>query len=187
MRIITTTSIASNTKERTIRILSNKVLKGIYLGAYLAHHPNYNIEYQDINGLRDINGCMLEVNLNNYDYIISTPPCNYYSRGNYRRNVSTYSLSTKHILPSILEKCIKLGKPFIVENVRNKPMYNKLNLLKLPCYVYFIGRHTYWSNIEFDPSNVVQVKDNINFINPKDRQGGINVHNVVELFLERIH
>ena len=37
-------------------------MKGIYLAAYKANHPNYNIDYQDINGKRDIDGDMLTVN-----------------------------------------------------------------------------------------------------------------------------
>lgn len=51
--------------------------KGIYLAAFKANHPNHNITYQDINGLRDIDGDMLQTDLTPYDFIIATPPCNY--------------------------------------------------------------------------------------------------------------
>ena len=47
-------------------------MKGIYLGAYKAHHDSYDIDYQDINGLRDIGGDMLTVDLDKYDFIIAT-------------------------------------------------------------------------------------------------------------------
>lgn len=74
-------------------------MKIIYLAAFKAHHPNWNMVYQDINGKRDIAGDMLEIDLTPYDVIIATPPCNYYSRANYRRETSEYSQKTKHLLP----------------------------------------------------------------------------------------
>ena len=55
-------------------------MKGIYLAAFKAYHPNYDIVYQDINGKRDIGGDMMDVDLTQFDFIIATPPCNYYSR-----------------------------------------------------------------------------------------------------------
>lgn len=55
-------------------------MKGIYLGACTANHPNYNIDYQDKYIIRDIGGDMMEIDLSPYDYIIATPPCNFYSR-----------------------------------------------------------------------------------------------------------
>ena len=79
-------------------------MKVLYLAAFKANHPNWNITYQDINGNRDIDGDMMDVDLNPYDVIIATPPCNYYSRANYRRETSDYSQATKHLLPSILKK-----------------------------------------------------------------------------------
>lgn len=95
-------------------------MKGIYLGAYKALHESYDIDYQDINGLRDIGGDMLTINLEKYDFIIATPPCNWWSRANYRRETSEYSIRTKLLLPCILFKLTLLGKPFIIENVLNK-------------------------------------------------------------------
>ena len=73
-------------------------MKGIYLASYKANHPNHDIVYQDINGERDIDGDMMEIDLTPYDFIIATPPCNWWSRANYRRNTSLYALTTKHLL-----------------------------------------------------------------------------------------
>ena len=97
-------------------------MKGIYLASFKAYHPNYDLAYQDINGKRDIGGDMMDIDLTPYDFIIATPPCNWYSKANYRRNVSEYALKTKHLLPDIIAKLYQLGKPFIVENVQNKSL-----------------------------------------------------------------
>lgn len=72
-------------------------MKGIYLAAFRARHPNYNIVYQDINPRCkcDLQGDMLEVELKDYDFIIATPPCNYWSRANYRRETSEYAQKNK--------------------------------------------------------------------------------------------
>ena len=78
-----------------------KTMRGIYLAAYKAMHPNHDIVYQDINGKRDIGGDMMEVDLTPYDFIIATPPCNWWSRANWRRDSSEYSLKTKHLLIDI--------------------------------------------------------------------------------------
>ena len=158
-------------------------MKGIYLASYKAFHPKWNIVYQDINGLRDLPGDMLDIDLTSYDFIIATPPCNYWARPNYRRNESEYSLKTKHLLPGIIDKLIELDKPFIVENVRNKPLFQQYGLYKKDCYIYHLGRHTYWTNVLFNPSNIKQKKDNIHFIGSSQRQGGENVHNVIEYWL----
>lgn len=84
-------------------------MKGIYLAAFKASHPNYDIVYQDINGKRDIGGDMMEVDLTPYDFIIATPPCNWWSRANYRRDKSPYALETKHLLPDIIEKVARMS------------------------------------------------------------------------------
>ena len=59
--------------------MDTRLKKGIYLGACRAYHPGYDITYQDIDGKRDLGGDMLDVDLNQYDYIIATPPCNWWS------------------------------------------------------------------------------------------------------------
>lgn len=173
-------------------------MKGIYLAAYKANHPNYNIVYQDINDKRDIGGDMMEIVLENYDFIIATPPCNYWSRANYRRDRSPYALQTKHLLPDIIHKLCSQDKPFIVENVKNKKRFGEIGLFDVPCHVYFVGRHTYWTNIEMKVDDIEQVQDfvqhgiYIGHKNVKDnaetsREGGWNVHQVIERFLETIH
>lgn len=167
--------------------------KGIYLAAYKAKHENADIIYQDINGKRDLDGNMLEIDISKYDYIIATPPCNYYSRCNYRRETSKYAQQTKQLLPEILKKLIKIDKPWIVENVRNSKIYQKMKLYDIPCFIYIIGRHTYWTNILM-PTDIEQRQDfknggyviKYNDMNNREHQGGYNVHNVIETFLNVI-
>lgn len=166
-------------------------MRGIYLASFRASHPNYDIVYQDINGKRDIGGDMMEVDLTPYDFIIATPPCNYYSRANYRRETSAYAQATKHLLPSILKKLCKQEKPFIVENVRNKRIFTEMHLYEFPCFIYEIGRHTYWTNVFLNYQDIEQTlnfhKHGV-FLTDIDgnRQGGENVHKVIEVFLETI-
>ena len=175
-------------------------MKGIYLASYTAYHPGYDIDYQDINGKRDLPGDMMDYDLRNYDFIIATPPCNWWSRANYRRNTSEYALSTKHLLPDILHKLCEINKPWIVENVRNKKQFQEHGLLNLPCFVYFVGRHTYWSSIRLKLSDIDVLQHAItDYKNGKKRylssqnlprekrQGGTEVHQVIERFLKTIH
>ena len=164
-------------------------MKGIYLASFQANHPNHDIDYQDINGKRDLSDDMMDIDLTPYDYIIATPPCNYWSRANYRKN-SEYSQMTKHLLPGILNKLLKINKPFIVENVRSMRMFLEAGLYDLPLYVYHVGRHTYWTNVPFNPSNVYQEYDfcygGVQRKPKTNRQGGNNVHNVIEYWLQII-
>jgi site-specific DNA-cytosine methylase len=161
-------------------------MKIIYLAAFKAYHPNWNMDYQDINGKRNIPGDMLEVDLTPYDVIIATPPCNYYSRANYRREISIYSQKTKHLLPGILNKLIKLDKPFIVENVINrvrmKDIINSFN-----GWYYEIGRHSYFTNIPFNASHIKQEYDfkygGVQLNSKNNRQGGKQVHEIIEYWL----
>lgn len=162
-------------------------MKGIYLAAYKAYHPEYNIDYNDIEKTSkhiNIIEDMLKIDLSNYDYIIATPPCNYWSkaRGN---KISDYSIKTKELLPKIIDKLISLNKPFIIENVRNKPRFNEYNLLNKNCFIYTIGRHTYWTNTLMN-YNGIQIKDNIKNISKNKRQGSKNVHDVIEYWLKLI-
>lgn len=160
-------------------------MKGIYLASFQASHNNYNIEYQDINGKRDIAGDMLDVDLVKYDFIIATPPCNYWSRANYRRDISIYALQTKNLLPKILKKLSKQDKPYIVENVKNRKLFKMYDLYNLSDYVYEIGRHTYWTNIPFNYGKK-QSNDNIQNITKSKRQGSGNVHDVIETWLSQL-
>lgn len=168
----------------------NKIL---YLAAYKAYHGGWDIDYQDIDGKRDIGGDMMDVDIEPYDLVIATPPCNYWSRANYRRDTSEYSQQTKHLLPAILEKLINSGKLFIVENVRSEKMFKKAGILDLQCYVYYIGRHTYWTNIYLSDGEIEALKrrQTKDFTNEKgwttrlkkNSQGGDNVHTVIEYLL----
>ena len=121
--------LRSRGMESPIRLsfLGGRNVKGIYLASFKALHSTHDIIYQDINGQRDIGGDMLEVDLSKYDFIIATPPCNYWSRANYRRDSSEYALKTKHLLIDILNKLVKQNKPFIVENVKKKTRNSSSN------------------------------------------------------------
>lgn len=171
-------------------------MRGIYLAAFKANHPGHDIVYQDINGQRDIGGDMMDIKLDEYDFIIATPPCNFWSRANYRRYVSEYALTTMHLLPLILKKLCSQSKPFIVENVRNDRLFKEFKLYEKNCHVYKIGRHTYWTNVEFNVDGIEQrqdfkyggyfIKDDIQNQSPNNKQGGQNVHIVIERWLEEI-
>ena len=169
----------------------SSIFKGLYLAAFTALHPDYDITYQDINGKRDIAGDMLDVDLKDYDFIIATPPCNYWSRANRMRDTSEYALKTKYLLPSILTKLCNQNKPFIVENVRNSRLFKEYHLYDFNCYIYEFGRHTYWTNIMFNPTGIKQVYDftlNGKRLHSRSKmQGGDNVHKVIEYWLDLIH
>lgn len=128
------------------------IKKIIYLASGRAILNHKNVIYNDIKENRDLRCDMLDVDLSDYDILIATPPCNYYSRANSKRETSVYAQSTKHLLPTIIDKFIKTGKPFIVENVRNAPLFKKLGLYDKSCFIYLHGRHTYWTNVMFDMS-----------------------------------
>lgn len=175
-------------------------MKGIYLGACRAFHFNYDLDYNDIvSGYHCNIICdMLKVNLKKYDYIIATPPCNFWSRARGNK-LSNYSLSTKHLLPFVLVKCILSGKPFIVENVRNSKAFFKYGIYEIAnkngIFIYEYGRHTYFTNIMINFNGVEQRQDFKNHgyrINYNDKlskynQGGFNVHNCIEHWLKFIN
>lgn len=171
-------------------------MQGIYLAACKARHPNYDIIYQDIDDKYkcDIGGDMLEVDLSKYDYIIATPPCNWWSKANPYYKTSKYALETKHLLPSIIDKLGKQVKPFIIENVINKKRFRENGIYdiidKYNLYIQYIGRHIYITNVkcnleceqhqDFKYGGKRVNKDGYN-------QGGSNVHIVIEKWLEVIN
>ena len=172
-----------------------KMKKGIYLAAGAAYHKNYNIIYQDLLVKRDIGGNMLDIDLNDYDFIIATPPCNFWSRARGNK-ISNYSLETKHLLPDIIDKLIKLNKPFIVENVKNDKRMLEHNILpRKDCKIYYLNRHIYFTNVELDLSNIEQRQDfkyggkviKYDDMETKYHQGGFNVYNVIECFLKEVN
>lgn len=173
-------------------------MKVIYLASYEANHPEFDIVYQDVNGKRDIGGDMMDIDLTSYDFIIATPPCNFWSiaRGN---RCSQYSLDTKHLLPDIIEKLIKLGKPFVVENVINKKRFAEHGIYDIAkCHIYYIGRHTYFTNIYVSDEDLEMLRNTqrqdfkyhgqvikYDDMQNKKHQGGYNVHQVIDYFLNK--
>ncbi len=146
---------------------------------------------------------MLDVDLTPYDVIIATPPCNYYSKLNRFRETAKYSQETKHLLPDIIRKLNDQEKPYIVENVRGH-IINKLiaEQTDYKGYIYQHGRHTYWTNVPFNPKMIEQTTEFKASISrksvskedfkklcsaiktKKNVQGGNNVYNVIEYWLQ---
>lgn len=160
----------------------------IYLAAGYAVLNHSDVVYQDKFIKRDLGGDMLDIDLKEFDVVIASPPCNFYSRARGNQKPSKYAVATRHLLPSIIKKLIDLEKPFIVENVRNFPLFKKLGFFDFDCFVYFIGRHTYWTNCFINLSNVKQPYDftsNGKCISD-NRQGGKNVNDVFNYFLELV-
>lgn len=170
-------------------------MKGIYLFANRARHPNHDIVYNDVEEKYkcDITANAFDVQLDEYDFIIATPPCNWWSKANYRRNSSPYALATKQLLPESIEKLAKQNKPFIIENVKNKSRMETEGIFdlikKYKLYCQHVGRHIYISNIwcELECPQVQDFKRRGILIN-KDgyRQGGTNVHRVIEKWINYI-
>lgn len=147
----------------------------------------YDVTYNDYYVPRDLVCDMMQVDLSAFDILIASPPCNYWSKANYRRDISTYAQSTKHLLPGILEKFIKAGKPFIVENVINKKLMKDI-INNLPFGVFYIelGRHCYFTNINFDISDLHFQCEHIKNLSVKNRQGSGGVNTVFNRFLSCI-
>ena len=159
-------------------------MKGIYLASKEHRIKNVNMDYNDIENYEGINkpGDMLKINIEEYDYVIATPPCNYYSRANYRRETSKIAQKTKHLLPGILKKLENYNKPFIVENVLNSRLLPKTNY-----YEFEFGQHHYYTNVFmliYDKSFAKkQNKQNKSY---GKRDNNENVDLIIKLFLETI-
>lgn len=119
--------------------------------------------------------------LNQFDFYIFTPPCNYYSHANWRRETSLLALETKDILPLCLEFCVSQNKPFIVENVLNKTFFKDL----YPQYQFTFGGHTFWSNVikDQDVKDLIPIRQNKQYISRSKRDGNYNVDIVFKRFL----
>lgn len=145
---------------------------------------------------------MMDINLTPYDVIIATPPCNFWSiaRGN---RCSPYSLDTKHLLPDIILKLAKTNKPYVVENVINKKRFREEGIYEVTaqvrCFIYYIGRHTYFTNIQLTAKEILdlQAQNRQDFtygghtikyedMQNKKHQGGYNVHLVIDYFLNKV-
>lgn len=158
---------------------------GIYLCARKHRLLDYDIVYNDIisyDGIDIVSDCR-SVSLLPFDYIICTPPCNYYSRANYRRDISKIALETKDILPYMINKCILSGKPFLIENVLNDSL-----LPKADCFTYKFGNHIYYTNVLLCMvSKDLFVKQNKANVCRNKRDGNYNVDLIIRLFLEIIN
>lgn len=159
-------------------------MKGIYLCARKHRLEGYNIVYNDIipfSGI-DIVDDMCNVDVSKYDYIIATPPCNYYSRANYRRDTSRVAQSTKHLLPYCLDLCLTQGKPFIIENVCNSRLLPKSDF-----YEFDFGNHHFYTNVfMLVPDKSWSVSQNKQNVSRNKRDGNYNVDFIIRLFLESI-
>lgn len=167
-------------------------MKGIYLFANRARHENHDIIYNDVEKKYncDITADALTLQLSEYDFIIATPPCNWWSKANHRRNTSPYALATKNLLPKTIERLATQEKPFLIENVRNRPLMQKEGVIDLikkhKLFCQNVGRHLYISNIwcELDCPQIKDFRGHGILVNgDKYRQGGTNVHRVVEKWI----
>lgn len=128
-----------------------KTLKVIYLCARehrLKPIEGVEVIYNDIDprfGCDLVGDCM-DVKLRKYDILIATPPCNYWSKANYRREFSKVAQATKHLLPDLLMRFEVSGKPYIIENVDNMNlMIREFNASRYPWFRN--GHHIYFSNL----------------------------------------
>lgn len=166
------------------------MIKVLYLaaGEGVINVPGVQVTYNDIKVERDLVCDMLDVDLTNYDILLASPPCNYYSRANYRRDTSVYSLATRYLLPCIIYKFSLSGKPFIVENVINKTLMKTI-INSLPQGVTYneAGRHCYFTNIDFDfKSLVIPMDIKVSNVCSRKRQGSGGVNFVFEKVIESI-
>lgn len=160
-------------------------MKGLYLASKQHRIKGYDIDYNDINYYEGINlQCdMLELDINKWDYVIATPPCNYYSRANYRRETSKVAQETKHLLPDLLKKLENYKKPFIVENVCNSRLLPKSNFIE-----FEFGQHHFYTNVfMLVPNKSWAVKQNKQNKAYGKRDNNENVDLIIKLFLEIIH
>lgn len=142
---------------------------------------NYTCDIRDILSGKKIPG----INLCDYDGVIFTPPCNYYSRANYRRETSLIAQETKDLLPKCLLWCALHQIPFLVENVANKSFLGDY----FPQYQFVVGNHTYWSNVisKADFLGVEFEKNQRkNFVAPSKRNDNKNVDIVIKTFVRKL-
>lgn len=119
-----------------------------------------------------------------FDGFIFTPPCNYYSRANWRRETSKVAQETKDLLPMCLDFAVLCGKPFIVENVQNSTLLKGM----YPQYQFTLGGHTFWSNVckPGDFEGVNAPKQNKQNVNREKRDDNWIVDYVLTRFVEKI-
>lgn len=91
------------------------------------------------------------------------------------------------MLPCILEKFIQADKPFIIENVLNKRLMSDM-ISNLPFGVFYfeIGRHCYFTNVNFDYSDLHFECEHIKYLSVVKRQGSGGVNTVFNRFLKAV-
>lgn len=171
-------------------------MKGIYLCSYRGFlteaccHMTYNDIKKIKTDLPFIQGDCMTIDLTPYDFIIATPPCNFWSHSNNSYLTSEYALATKHLLPDLIVKLAELGKPFLIENVINFVRYEKYGVLdlikKYDLNVYEIGRHIYITNIFLNYIPEIAPCCHIKNKSRNQRQGSGGVREVCEAFIESI-
>ena len=161
-------------------------MKIVYLAAGIGQLKYKDVVYQDKFVERDISGDMLEINLDPYDIIVATPPCNYYSRARGNR-LSKYAEATKHLLPDILNILTLAEKPFIVENVINRKRMSDI-IVKYKNIYHEVGRHCYFTNILCNLENIKQDFDfkygGYLLVGRKNLQGGFHVQEILEKIID---
>ena len=152
---------------------------------YFAHVITNDIDkkcYSNLTG--DIRVVLKTLWVRRFDAYIFTPPCNYYSRANWRRETSQVAQETKDLLPLCLDFAVNSGHYFLVENVLNKTMFKDL----YPQYQFTFGGHTFWSNVlsKKDVEGLYAPKQNKQFVSRNKRDGNYAVDLVINMFLEEI-
>lgn len=160
-------------------------MRGLYLCAREHRIEGYDIDYNDIEPYDGINLCCSceDVSLDGYDFVIATPPCNYYSKANYRREYSKVAQMTKHLLPAILERLRGFKGAFLVENVQNA------SLLPHPdhCLEFVWGNHTWYTNRFFAiPPHCMEVPQHKAKLPQGHRDGNENVDIIIKCFLDTV-
>lgn len=124
--------------------------------------------------------------LSSFDGWIFTPPCNYYSRANWRRETSKIAQETKDILPLCLQFCIDGSStvPFLIENVQNAPIFKDW----YPSYQFVLGGHTFWSNVlnASDFLGYELPKQNKQYVCRNKRDNNFVVDLVINVFLKKV-
>ncbi|MCL2621422.1 MAG: hypothetical protein FWD32_00070 [Firmicutes bacterium] len=170
--------------------MDKQEFKTIYLASGYAKLKEFGVIYNDLIIPRENRQCMLEVDLSDYDILIATPPCNFYSYARGAKLPSKYALETAHLLLEIIIKFHGTGKPFIVENVTNRTALDFIWVMaaELGLYRFKHARHTYTTNVRFDISGVPKEFDFCKggyFVNPfGNRQGGNQVSAILDLFVK---
>ena len=166
----------------------------VFYGCARRHRPfHYNVNvitndidkkcYSNLTGdIRDI--LKRDFWIKRFDAYIFTPPCNYYSRANWRRETSPVAQETKDLLPLCLDFAVNSGHWFLVENVLNKTMFKDL----YPQYQFTFGGHTFWSNVlsKKDVLGLTAPKQNKQYVSRNMRDGNYAVDLVINMFLQEI-